>query len=318
MREEIRRAFVRLTDRFLQEVRVLSWSHKTVESYTKHLSAFVEFITAETDVQAITDVTHDVLFRYQTYLFSWTSEKGRGLAIATQKARLSAVRSFFRHLARTGVVPYDPSATLTLPRRKQPLPRSILTKREVTRLLAAPDTTKPLGLRDRAMLEMLYSTGMRNAELRGLKLYDVDLQRGLVRLNATKNGKDRVVPLGRAARASLKSYLEEVRPRLARTNGADGEDDKAVFLTKSGLPLYPLDVINPVRRHARRARIRKHVTPHTLRHTFATHMLRGRADLRHIQAMLGHGSIASTEIYLRVEVTDLKAVLRRCHPREQR
>jgi integrase/recombinase XerD len=179
------------------------------------------------------------------------------------------------------------------------------------------DTT-PLGLRDRAILEVLYSTGIRNAELRALQLYDLDLDRGLLRINEGKNAKDRVVPLGRAACNYLREYLTEARPRLLKARGAEATTEQLVFLSRTGRPLWTLGVIYPIRKHARRAGIEKTITPHTLRHTFATHMLQGRADIRHIQAMLGHASVATTQIYTRVEVTDLKAVHRRCHPRERR
>jgi integrase/recombinase XerD len=226
------------------------------------------------------------------------------------------VRSFFRYLVKSDVLLYDPAASLELPKRKGILPRSVLSKKEMARLLAAPDATTPLGLRDRAMLEVLYSTGIRNAELRALQLYDLDLDRGLLRINDGKNAKDRVVPLGEVACAFLREYLAEARPKLLSVRGGAGE--AKVFLSKNGRPLLPLGVIVPIHKHAKAAGIERPVTPHTLRHTFATHLLAGRADIRHIQAMLGHTSVATTQIYTRVEVTDLKAVHHRCHPREKR
>jgi integrase/recombinase XerD len=166
------------------------------------------------------------------------------------------------------------------------------------------------------MLEVLYSTGMRNAELRALAVYDLDLDRGLVRINQGKNAKDRVVPLGEVACTYLREYLAEARPRLLSAHKRDSEP--TLFVSKNGRPLRALGVIYPIRKYAKKAGIEQTVTPHTLRHTFATHLLQGRADIRHIQAMLGHTSVATTQIYTRVEVTDLKAVHRRCHPRERR
>ena len=239
------------------------------------------------------------------------------MSIATQAARLSVVRSFFRYLVKSDVLLYDPSAGLELPKRKGILPRSILSKQEVARLLAAPDATTPLGLRDRAMIEVLYSTGIRNAELRALQVYDLDLERGLLRVNEGKNAKDRVVPLGEVACTWLREYLGEARPRLLAGH-RDAGGEPTVFLSKNGKRLVPLGVLYPLKKHARKAGIERVVTPHTLRHTFATHLLAGHADIRHIQAMLGHASVATTQIYTRVEVTDLKAVHRRCHPRERR
>jgi len=296
-------------------MRVEGFSPRTVGSYRSHLGFFLTYLDRETDIEEITAVTPEVLHGYQTWLYGYTNDEGRGLAIATQAARLSVVRAFFRWLVKTDVLLYDPAGSLELPKRKGILPRSVLTKKEVTRLLAAPDTTTPLGLRDRAMLEVLYSTGIRNAELRAVQLYDLDLERGLLRINEGKNAKDRVVPLGEVACTWLREYLDEARPKLL---AQDGTAEQTVFVSKSGRPLLPLGVIDRIRRLAKAAGIERPVTPHSMRHTFATHMLRGRADIRHIQAMLGHASVATTQIYTRVEVTDLKNVHKRCHPREKR
>ncbi len=302
-------------DRFLEHLKVESMSPRTIDSYRSHLDIFAAFLSGEVGVASIDEVTPETLFRYQTYLYGWTGRRGRGLSIPTQAARLSAVRSLFRHLVRTDILRYDPASALTLPKRRQLLPRTILTKREVTRLLKAPRAT-PLGLRDRAMLEVLYSSGIRNAELRRLKLEDVDLVEGVLRINDGKGGEDRMVPLGRKACSAVQEYLLKARPQLVAAK--DDAAEKTLFLSKAGRPLLAPGLIIPLRKHAGRARIDKRISPHTLRHTFATHMLEGRADLRHIQAMLGHRSIATTQIYTRVVLTDLKAVHRRCHPREQR
>lgn len=314
VQEERRRRFELLIARFLERMRVEGFSPRTIGSYRSHLGFFLAYLDRETDVEDVTAITPEVLHGYQTWLYGYTDEEGRGLAISTQAARLSVVRAFFRWLVKTDVLLYDPAGSLELPKRKGILPRSVLTRKEVERMLAAADVTTTLGLRDRAMLEVLYSTGIRNAELRALTVYDLDLDRGLVRINEGKNAKDRVVPLGEVACRWLREYLDEARPKLlARDAGA-----QAVFLSKNGRPLLPLGVIDRIRRLAKAAGIERPVTPHSMRHTFATHMLRGRADIRHIQAMLGHASVATTQIYTRVEVTDLKAVHRRCHPREKR
>ena len=314
MKPASRRRFELLVARCLEQLEVHGFSPRTIGSYRSHLGFFLAWLDRETDVDEVTAVTPEVLHGYQTWLYGYTDEEGRGLAIATQAARLSVVRAFFRWLVKTDVLLYDPAGGLELPKRKGILPRSVLTKSEVERMLAAPDTTTTLGLRDRAMLEVLYSTGIRNAELRALTIYDLDLDRGLVRINEGKNAKDRVVPLGEVACRWLREYLDEARPKLlARDAG-----EQTVFLSKNGRPLLPLGVIDRIRRLARAAGIERPVTPHSMRHTFATHMLRGRADIRHIQAMLGHASVATTQIYTRVEVTDLKTVHRRCHPREKR
>ncbi len=315
LREDRRQRLELLVARFLERMRVEGFSPRTISSYRSHLGFFLTYLDRETDIEEVTAVTPEALHGYQTWLYGYTDDEGRGLAIATQAARLSVVRAFFRWLVKTDVLLYDPAGSLELPKRKGILPRSVLTKKEVTRLLAAADTTTPLGLRDRAMLEVLYSTGIRNAELRAIQLYDFDLERGLLRINEGKNAKDRVVPLGEVACTWLREYLDEARPKLL---AQDGAAEQTVFVSKSGRPLLPLGVIDRIRRLAKAAGIERPVTPHSMRHTFATHMLRGRADIRHIQAMLGHASVATTQIYTRVEVTDLKNVHKRCHPREKR
>jgi len=307
-----------LVARFIEQTAASGFSPRTVESYGTHLGAFLGYLGQETDVAAVTDITPEVLHGYQMWLYAWTNDGGiRSLSIATQGARLSALRAFCRWLVKTDVLLYDPSASLTLPKRPASLPRTVLKKSEVGRLLAAPDVRTPLGLRDRAMLEVLYSTGLRNAELRSLMVYDVDLDGGLVRINRGKNAKDRVVPLGRKAAHWLREYLSEGRPRLL-AGRRDSESEGPLFVSKSGRPLHAPGVIDPVHHHAQAAGIERNVTPHCLRHTFATHLLAGGADIRHIQAMLGHASVATTQVYTRVEITDLKAVHHRCHPRERR
>jgi integrase/recombinase XerD len=317
MEESHRRRFELLVARFVEHMQVLGWSPRTVDGYRSQVRFFLHWLDDETDIADLTTVTPEVLHAYQTHLFGSSGANGRALSIATQAARLSVVRSFFRYLVKSDVLLYDPSSGLELPKRKGILPRSVLSKQEMARLLAAPDVTTPLGLRDRAMIEVLYSTGIRNAELRALQVYDLDLDRGLLRVNQGKNAKDRVVPLGEVASRYLREYLTEARPQLLAGH-RDAGAEQTVFLSKNGKPLVPLGILYPLRKHARAASIERTVTPHTLRHTFATHLLAGHADIRHIQAMLGHASVATTQIYTRVEVTDLKAVHRRCHPRERR
>jgi integrase/recombinase XerD len=317
MQEMNRRRFELLIEKFVEHMRVLGWSPRTIDSYRSQLRFLIDYLDRETDVEEISGISPEVLHGYQTHLYTWTDDKGRGLSIATQATRLCAVRSFCRHLVKSDVLLYDPAASVEMPKRKKALPRDILTKKETARLLRTPDTTTPLGLRDRTMIEVLYGTGMRNAELRALKLNDLDLDGGMVRIIQGKNAKDRNIPLGKAACRYLKEYLIEARPKLLAGRGSEGAIEQTLFLSRTGRPLLPLGVIWQLKKHARNAGIAKQITPHSLRHTFATHLLAGRANLRSIQEMLGHASVATTQIYTRVDITDLKAVHRRCHPREK-
>jgi integrase/recombinase XerD len=246
------------------------------------------------------------LVAYQSALYAARKEDGKPYAMGSQANRLKGVKSFFRFLFKRGYLLSDPSASLESPRPDERLPRVILSEDEVERILEAPKGTA--GLRDRALLETLYATGIRATELSHLAVEDVDTEERLLRVVRGKGRKDRNVPLTKKAAFALERYLLEGRGRLAR-------GQRTLFLTTQGHPLNRARVAEIVRRWAREAKVKKHVTCHTFRHTLATHLLRGRADIRHIQQLLGHGSLQTTERYTRVEISDLKAVIARAHPR---
>ena len=238
--------------------------------------------------------------------------RGRPLAPATQKARLTCVKNFYRYLLQNGYLLYDPAAALSLPKLPKQLPKGILSKKEMGRLLSQPDLETPLGIRDRTYLELLYATGIRVSELCNLTLNDLDLSRRELRINRGKNAKDRIVPLTEAACDYLELYLTEARPQLA----AAGQ--QILFVSKNGRKMHYTTVSKLVKNYGQKAGLSKKVSPHSLRHTCATHLLKGRADIRQIQRLLGHESIAATQRYTKVEINDLKRVLKRCHPREKR
>jgi len=188
----------------------------------------------------------------------------------------------------------------------------VLNEQEIAQLIEKPAIETAIGLRDRALMETLYATGIRRAELLGLTIYDADLQTATLRVDG-KGNRTRIVPLTQSAIAALKLYLEEARAVFAREAG----QVRLFVSTRSGGPLDDDDIVRIVRKAAIRAGIKKHVTPHTLRHTCATHLLKGRADIRQIQKLLGHRRLSSTEVYTRVELSDLAEVIARCHPREK-
>ncbi len=234
------------------------------------------------------------------------------LSVKTLAAEASVLRSFFRWLAARRVVLFNPAENLKLGNRTQPLPKAVLSESEISALLSAPGRDT-LGLRDRAILETLYSTGLRRAELCGLDLYDLDHAGELVRVRQGKGRRDRIVPIGRAALAAIRRYLRDARPELVET-----PKEPALFvaaITHRRLHVKTLNLI--VRKHAEAAGIAKRVTPHVLRHTCATDLLRGGADIRPVQAILGHASVATTQIYTRVAVEDLVVVHRRHHPPQE-
>lgn len=296
-------------ERFSQHMEVRGWSTDTIATYLAGLRPFFKFLQ-ERQVESLAGVTRELVEDYRTRLF-YHKYRGRNLSMATQQARLAAVKAFFRFAARRGFVLLDVAAGLELPRAKKGLP-TVLTEAEMLRLLDVPDTSCLLGVRDRTLLEVLYGTGIRNGELCALRLDACDLAVPALRILWGKGGKSRVVPLGEEALVWLEAYLGQVRPRLAVQSA-----QTRVFLTRDGQPLRRENLIELVGRLARKADLRKRVTPHGLRHSMATHMLRRGAGLRHLQALLGHSSSAVTEHYTKVEISDLRRVLQRCHPRER-
>jgi integrase/recombinase XerD len=254
------------------------------------------------------EITGKILERYQRHLFAWRKPDGTPLALGTQFGCLTPLRTWFKWLAAEGTIPSDPAAGLALPRLPKLLPRALLGVAETEAILAAADPATPEGLRDRAMLELLYSTGLRRTELARLRRYDADLVRLVVFVREGKGRKDRVVPLGARAAAWLDRYLVEARPRLL------GGTSEALFVTDWGQPVAPEHAAEAVRRAKARAGVEKPGACHLLRHACATHMLDGGADVRHIQALLGHASLATTERYTHVAITRLQEVHARTHP----
>jgi len=232
----------------------------------------------------------------------------RGVRPRTSSRLLSSLRRYYRFLLRDGVIATDPTALLDSPRLDRPLPKS-LTEEQVENLLAAPDPGTTLGLRDRAMLETLYATGLRVSELVALALGQINLQAGVIRVTG-KGDKERLVPLGEEAIGWLQRYFAEARPALL-----DGQGSDAAFPTARGAAMTRQAFWYNIKRYARRAGIAAPLSPHTLRHAFATHLLNHGADLRVVQMLLGHADLSTTQIYTQVARERLKQVHERHHPR---
>ncbi|HEU5041456.1 MAG TPA: site-specific tyrosine recombinase XerD [Gemmatimonadales bacterium] len=276
-------------------------SANTVEAYLRDLRRLGEFAIAR-GVSEPGAVTRAHL-RDFVYLL-----KDLGLSAATIRREVSAIRTYYGFLLGEGRVRDDPSDRLETPRRGRVLPE-VLSVREIEALLASPAVDDPLGWRDRALLELGYGAGMRVSELCGLTVADLLLPEQLVRVFG-KGSKERLVPLGRAVIGAVSVYLHTLRPSLDR-----GRSAGRVLLNARGAPLSRVGAWGIVRRHAERAGIRKRVTPHTLRHSFATHLLEGGADLRAVQEMLGHADLSTTQIYTHVDREYLRSVHKQFHPR---
>jgi len=296
--------------KFTEHMKTSGFSGRTIPDYVHNVRLFLDFLE-ELGIGNIAEADRRVLADYQARVCLET-HKGKPLTPATQMARLTCVRTFYRYLLKAKAVLHDPSSDLDLPKRPKTLPRNILTKKEIGRLLSEPDLENPLGLRDRAIIELFYATGIRVSELCNLTLGDIDLAGGELRVNQGKNQKDRIVPVGEYARDFLELYLHEARPKLAPSTQA------ILFVTKNGRRFAGTNMSYLISRYGRKAGLKKGTNPHALRHTCATHLLQGKADIRHIQEMLGHASVATTQLYTKVEIADLKKVLKRCHPRERR
>ena len=276
-------------------------SANTVEAYLRDLRRLGEF-AATKGVRAPAQLTRTHL-RDFVYLL-----KDLGLSPATIRREVSAVRTYFGFLIGEGRVEQDPSDRLESPQRWRRLPETLSVK-EVEALLAAPNVDEPLAWRDRAFLELAYGAGLRVSELCGLGTTGLLLEEGLVRVFG-KGGKERLVPIGRGVIGAVSTYLHTLRPRLDR-----GKSGGRVLLNVRGEPLSRVGAWGIVKRCARRAGITKRVTPHTLRHSFATHLLEGGADLRAVQEMLGHADLSTTQIYTHVDREYLRSVHKQFHPR---
>lgn len=303
------RGFNRLAPAYLQWLTLRNFSPRTVKARHSLLNAFVAWC-AERGVSRPCQVTRPMLESYQRRLFHYRNPKsGKHLSVRGQHARLVAVRGLFRWLARKNYLLFNPASDLDLPRLEKRLPGNVLSPAEVERVLALPDTRDPLGLRDRAVLEAFYSTGLRRSELAALRIYDLLRDKGVIVVNQGKGNKDRVIPIGERALAWVEKYLEQARPRLAVP-----PDEGLVFLSRTGKPLTPTGLSIAVKGYLARAGIERRGACHLFRHSMATAMLDNGADIRYVQEMLGHADLKTTQIYTHVSIRKLKEIHAATHP----
>ncbi len=298
----------RYRDRYLEWMSVHAYSERTVDMSRVAINFFIDWVE-ERGVVRPHEVTKLILERYQRHLYYYRQANGRPLSFGSQHSRLSSLRGFFRWLSRQNHILYNPAADLELPRVERRLPRHVLTQSEVEAILQTPKLDDALGLRDRAILEVFYSTGMRRSELIGLSVYDLDSERGTVRIDQGKGNKDRIVPLGGRAARWVDKYLVDLRPSLVME-----PDDGTLFLTHFGEPFTPQRMSALVKGHVNAANIGKTGACHLFRHAMATMMLENGADIRFIQQMLGHASVETTQIYTHVSIQKLKEIHNATHP----
>jgi integrase/recombinase XerD len=278
----------------------------SVTGYTYSLNPFWAWVSQEgiTDLRTITRAT---LERYAAHV------QNRYTSRPTQAVTLRAVKRLFGCLVEMNHLLIDPAVGLRDPSSGQRLPKAVLTQGEMQRLLAQPNISLKQGIRDRALLELLYSTGLRKSEVLALTVYDLDLESGLLAVRSGKGGKSRVVPLSKEAVRWLRAYLEKIRPGTNRL----APHERSLFLTYQGNGFLRHTLSILIRRYVRTAKIKKKVTCHTFRHTCATHLLEAGADIMAIKELLGHRHLSTTQIYTRVRPVEVKAMHQATHPREQ-
>jgi len=292
----------RLVDDYLSYLTVeKGLSPNTLESYSRDLQDFRTYLAGQAIV-TLEDIRAPVILGYLIHL------RNRGLTSTSRARHLVTLRGFFRFLHQEKRITVDPAALIELPKSGLHLP-GVLSLSEVQALLAAPDKHRPVGLRDAAMLELLYAAGLRVSELIQLKVMAINMEAGFVRVFG-KGGKERIVPIGRVALASLNTYLANGRPILLKEFVSE-----FLFVARRGRPISRQGFWKLLKKYASQAGIRHPVSPHTLRHSFASHLLEGGADLRVVQIMLGHADIATTQIYTHVSTERLKTIHQKYHPR---
>jgi integrase/recombinase XerD len=295
---------------FVEAMKVRRFSPATLASYQGSLAAFFNYLRG-TGIDDVRDVSRQTIADYQLWL------AGKPYTDWTRVARLQAVRRFFEHLEKTDALLVNPCAGMILPKIEKRLPRNVLTPEEARALLNAPNTQTKIGIRDKAILEMFYSTGIRLEEMTRLTVHDVDHRNGFVRVNKGKFAKDRVAPLGRKACDYVREYLDKVRLEWMKAAGSEqAVDERALWLSSKNPhgPLKSQIIEVMVKHYARRAGLEKKVTPHVWRHTCATHLVADGANVVYVQRLLGHRSLRTTQIYARVAVPELKQTHRQAHP----
>jgi integrase/recombinase XerD len=299
----------RRSDEYFEALAVKNHSEAGIETGKRRMSRFLHW-AAERDLHRPEQLTRTLIESFQRYLWSFRKADGKPLGVSTQQGYLYTVKTFFAWLIRQRFLEANPASELEPPRAETRLPVEALSCAQVETLLSAPDIADPLGIRDRAMLEVFYSSGIRRAELTKLRLQDINREHRRLRIQG-KGKKERVVPIGQRAMTWLEKYLDDVRPLLALEL-----TQKAVFLTGYGAGFNPDALGRLITRYFQRVGFGGKGSCHLLRHTCATHMLEGGADIRYIQQLLGHSNLDTTAIYTQVGIHQLQAVHARCHPAE--
>jgi len=292
------------------------YSERTITSYTHEIKMFLLFVDEKYPrIKAITQITKDTTADYLNYLTCYKDKKGNSLSGKTIKIKIISLRNFFKYLLKHDYILNNPMILIELPREERELPRSVLTEEEVKEILTKIKTNTPIGLRNKAVIELFYSSGIRTSELGNLKINDIDLKEQIAIIVKGKGNKTRMVPIGQHACYYIEQYIEKARKFMLK---GKLKDDGYLFLTERGTK-FDRETLNKcvIRQVMKNIRINKNVTCYTFRHSVATHLVKNKVDIRYVCQLLGHESLRTTQKYCHLEISDLKKMHSLYHPREQ-
>jgi site-specific recombinase XerD len=297
---------------FTEKLALSGYSRRVTKDWPAYVRLFFKYLEEKENVRSLDEVTPAHLKAYHSYLHYGKLKKGSYISSATVCARLLAVKSFYRVMYGEGLLKQDYASLITLPKRKKPLPKHVPTEEDMRQLLDSIKPDNPITIRDRALLELMYASGIRNEELRSLSINDLDLTEKTVLVHG-KGSKDRVVPVGDWVLPYLREYLEAGRPKLLKQR----EPVELIFVSKNGRKITNANLGDLVKKYGRYAHLSIPLTPHRFRHACATHLLKAGADIRYVQELLGHADLSSTQIYTKLDISFLKQAHRKYHPREK-
>jgi integrase/recombinase XerD len=298
---------------FAEKLELLGYSKRVIADYPAYLRLFFKYLKDHENVLTVEEIKPEHIIGYHTHLQYSKRKNGSYLSSATVRTRLNIVKTFYRVMRDENLVESDYAAGIILPRQRKALPRHVPGEKELKTLLDSIEPVDPITTRDRALLELLYATGVRSEECRSLAADQLDLTEKTLFVNG-KGSKDRIVPVGEWVLPYLREYLEAARPKLVNTR----EPSALLFLSKNGRMITNCNLNDLIRKYCKRAGIENRITPHSFRHACATHLLKGGADIRYVQELLGHADLSSTQIYTKIDISFLKQAHSKYHPRERK
>lgn len=297
---------------FAEKLELRGYAKRSIQGYPYDMGLFLRFLQRKENLTSLADVKPEHIIAYHTYLQYGKFRGGKHLATATVIKRLDALKVFYKMMHAEGLIEQDHSGIVAPPKKRRSLPKHVPSEKDMAALLEVIQPTKPLTIRDRALFELLYATGIRSEEARSVTVENLDLTERTIFVTG-KGAKDRILPLGDWVVPFLLEYLQVSRPKLITPRHLS----PPLFVSKTGRPITSANLGDLVNKYATKAGLDIPLTPHSFRHACATHLLKGGADIRYVQELLGHSDLSSTQIYTQVDISMLKAAHSRFHPRER-